>query len=301
MLVSPALNAALALTAGLAAALTLAAVGARAAIDLARTSLSQAAAGAAPDDAATALPMTVLAVTAPIAIAAAAAALLGQVAAARGLWIPRREVRGAPGAGADPTTAGQRAAEAAIALVRVAILLAVAASATASALEPLARAGADPAAHLAIVGRAVATVAIAAVAVAALELVVRWRRLEGNLAMTDAERRAEQRELSGDPRLRAARRAARADERIELGQARVVIVADDAAVAIGWRPGAAPHRLVRGRGLVARRISAAARAVQVPLVADAALAEALHDAEELDAHLPALAAVLAAIGVSAPR
>lgn len=303
MLTSPALVAAVSVAAGLGATLALAGAAARA---LTAATARQLADAAAPGrDAAAAaqdLPGTVLAYGAPIAIVAAAAALLVQGALARGLWLPWRDVPGAPSVGADPATAGQRASEAALAVARTAALLVVAVAAAAAALSPLARLGAhDGAALAAIVGRALATVAIAAVALAVLEVAVRWRRLEGHLAMTERERRAENKEQSGDPGVRQARRAARADDRQVLADARVVVVGEDDAVAIGWRPGAPPRRVAHGRGLDARRIVAAARGRAVPIVADGALAMRLAAGPAIaDAELAPLAAVLAAVGVSAP-
>ena len=307
MLTGPAWTAALALAAGTGAAMVATAGVARLVAAAARERFAHAAdpdavarAGAAAGE----LPRAVVTIALPIAIAAALGALVGQGVIARGLWIPRRAVRGAPATGADPTTAGDRLAEATTGLVRGAILIVAAVAAVVVALPDLATlvvpdAAATATGLAAIAGRALATVAIAAVAASALELVVRARRLGRGLAMTERERRDDLRESHGDPALHRHQRDARDDDRAIVAGARVVIRGDALAVAIRWQAGDRPRPARIGRQLEARRLASAARQARVPIVADDALARALADSPGAvpDSALAALAAVLAAVGV----
>ena len=305
VLTSPAATSAIALGAGLAAAAVALTATARAIVGTTRDQLAHATddgAAARASHAAAALPLDVLALVAPVLAAAAAGALLGHAALARGLWLPRRDVPGAPATGAEPATAGERAIEATLGVVRTLALFAVAAAVVIARLPALATLPADGTARAlaAIAGSAVVTVAIAAVALSLVELAWRHHRLSRSLAMTTREWRDELRDTSGDPQLRRALRAARHDDRDALVGARVVVHGDAVTVAIGWEPGALPRVVRRGRALDARRLLSAARAAAVPIVADAMLAEALATAGHVDAaHQPAVAAVLAAV-TSAP-
>ena len=301
VLTSPAWTASLALAAGTLAAIVAAPGIGRALAAHARTSLAHAAdpdALARATAAATRLPTVALTAALPIALAAALGAVLGQAVVARGLWIPLRTVRGAPSDGAEPATVGGRLADATLGLVRAAILVATGALVVVAALPDLA--ALSSAAQLgAVAGSALATLAIAAVATSTLELVVRQRRLAGHLAMTDRELRDDARAVHGDPAIRRHRQHARDDDRAVVAGARVVIAGDALAVAIVWQAGDRPRPARIGRGLDARRVTAAARQARVPVVADAGLARALADAPAAvpDGSLAALAAVLAAVGV----
>ena len=301
VLTSPAATAGLALGLGTIAMLVVVGGSADALVASTRAQLASAGDGDAATAAAAAqtLPRSVLALVAPIAIAAAVGAIAGSAVLARGLWIPIRTVRGAPSAGAEPTTAGGRALEAVIGLVRTGLLFAVAGAVVIARLPVIAAATDRGAALVMTATSALATVAIAAVAVSVLEVAGRWLRLERSLAMTDRERRDEVRDTSGDPAARRARRDRERSDRTLVAHARVVVVGDELAIAIGWQPGLAPRIVARGRRLDARRIVAAARASQVPIVADAALAERLSGGAIAAETLAPIAALLAAAGVSA--
>jgi flagellar biosynthetic protein FlhB len=300
VLTSPAATSALALGAGVAAAAIAITATAGAVVRTTRDQLAHATdddATARATHAAAALPLDVLALVAPVLAATVAGALLGHAALARGLWLPRREVRGAPSTGAEPATAGQRAVEASLGVVRTLALTAVATAVVIARLPALAALPADGTARAtaALAGSAVATVAIAAVALSLLELAWRHHRLTRSLAMTTREWREDARETGGDPQLRRAIRAAQHDDRDALAGARVVLHGDAVTVALGWEPGSLPRVVRRGRALDARRLLTAARAARVPIVADALLAEDLATAGHVaPKHEPAVAALLAA-------
>ncbi|MEZ4400541.1 MAG: EscU/YscU/HrcU family type III secretion system export apparatus switch protein [Kofleriaceae bacterium] len=304
VLTSPAAVAALALGAGVVATIGVVASSAEAVAAVTRARLAHATddgAVAGAGAALAAVPFQVLALAAPIVIAAAAGALLAQGALARGLWIPTRTLAGAPTVGAEPATAGQRTVEALLALGRAAILLAVAAAALVGRLPALASTAGGPGrALLGAAGATMATVAIAAVVLALVEIGWRAYRLRQALAMTTREWRDDARASGGDPHARRALRGARVDDRALVATARVVVLGDELAVALAWQPAARPTVARVGRDLAARRLVAAARAARVPLVADATLATALAAGAGAiaDAQLPAVADLLAAVGVS---
>jgi flagellar biosynthesis protein FlhB len=210
----------------------------------------------------------------PIAMAAAVGALIGHIAIARGLWIPVRAVPGAPSSGAEASTVGQRLADTILSLGRAALLLAVAAIAIVAGLPRLAGAS-DATALLTSITSVLATVASAAIVVALTDVAWRYVRWQRSLQMTEREHRDELREMTGDPAMRRRLRAARHDDRAIVTGARVVIVDDQLAVAIGWRVGDRPHPVRIARGLESRRLIAAARITRIPIVADATLAHDL--------------------------
>lgn len=334
VLTSPAVSTALAFAAGTLALLAIARAAARTLLATTRDQLSHAGDEGAvtrATTAASAVPLDVVAIAAPIAIAAMSGALLGHAAVARGLWIPIRTVRGAPATGADATSASERAGDAAVSLLRAAVVTAAGIGVFLAALPGLsaltaragdaaggrtgvttgdgahaiasASSGAAPLASAfgAVAGATLAAIAIAALATAVLELAVRHRRLGRAIAMTDRELRDDTRDAHGDPAVRRHRRAARDDDRALLTGARVVVVGDALAVAIAWPAGDRPHPLRIARALDARRLLTAARAARTPIVADATLAVTLAASPRTvpDDALPAVAALLAAVGVRA--
>ncbi|MBL8627252.1 MAG: EscU/YscU/HrcU family type III secretion system export apparatus switch protein [Myxococcales bacterium] len=306
VLVSPAGAAALALAAGTAATIAVVAGVAGELTDATREQLAHATDDggvARAIDGAGRLPLATLAIVAPIAAAAAIGGLLGQAVLARGLWVPRREVRGAPDAGAEATTVAERAGEAALTVARALLVLGVAIAVTVARLPrlaPLAAAPAPAAAWLGLVATAAATAAVAAIATSLIDVAWRYHRLRSSLAMTTREWREDARESSGDPRWKRAARDAQRDDRALVADARVVIAGDAVAVALAWQPGSPPRVTHRGRGLAAHRLRNAARAARVPLHADPALAERLAGGAAVpEDALPAVAELLAACGVSA--
>lgn len=307
MLVSPAGAAALALTAGTAATIAVVAGVARELTATTRAQLAHAADDggvARAIDGAGRLPLATLTIVAPIAVAAALGGLIGQAVLARGLWVPRREVRGAPATGAEAATVGERAGEAALTVARALLVLGVAIAVTVARLPRLASLATTPApaagAWLGLVATAAATAAVAAVATSLIDVAWRYHRLRRSLAMTTREWREDAREASGDPRWKRAARDAQRDDRALVADARVVIAGDAVAVALGWQPGGPPRVTHRGRGLAARRLRNAARAARIPLHADPALAARLAGGAAVpDDALPAVAELLAACGVTA--
>ena len=308
MLTSPAVVAALALAAATAA---LAAVVVRGASTLAASARAGWADAALPGAIDRALSVDGASVTgraaivaAPLAVAAAGAALIATAVLARGVVVPRRRVRAAPAIAED---ASARALDALVGVARLAVLAAVALGFVVDRMPAIAALAGRPArglapalADLALVG--LAHVAVAALAASALELAVRAARRRAGLRMTEREARDELRETGGEPSQRRRQRdAARGDLRPVVAAAVAVLVGDDDAVAIGWRPGHEPRVLARGRGVVARALRTAARARQVPLVLAPELARALTAPGPVTARdQPALAAVLAALSLG-PR
>lgn len=307
MLTSPAATSAVALGAGLAAAVAVVTASAARVVASTRAALAHATDDGGADRAraaAAAVPLELLAAAAPIAVAAAVGALLAQGVLARGLWQPTRTVRGAPTTGAEPSTARTRAAEAAIALVRTLALIAVAVAVVVARLPALAELAPRPAgaasALLALAASAAATVAIAAIALAVLEVAWRHHLLARSLAMTTREWRDDAREAIGDPNVRQAQRAAGRDDRAVVAGARALVVGDRLAVAVGWQPGTTPRVVATGRDLASRRLIAAARAAALPIVVDADLAARLAVGAAIpDDALATVAEVLAAAGAAA--
>jgi len=306
VLISPAGAAALALAAGTIAAIAVVAGAAGELTAATRTQLAHATddgGGARAIDGARALPLTALGLVLPIAVAAALGGLLGQAILARGLWVPRRDVRGAPPTGAEAASVAERVGEAAITAARALLVLGVAIAVTVARLPqlaPLTAAPAPAAAWLALVATAAASAAVAAIATSLIDVAWRYHRLRTSLAMTTREWRDDAREASGDPRWKRALRAAQQDDRALVADARVVIAGDAIAVALAWEPGRPPRITHRGRGLAAHRLRNAARAARVPLHADPALAARLAGGAEVpDDALAAVADLLAACGVRA--
>ncbi len=307
VLESPAWTAAVALAAAVAATAAALVTGARLLLSLARTTLATA---AEPGAAARARAFDVSgvlvdlgAIVAPIVIAAAVGGLVAGAALARGLFVPRRDVRGAPAA---PAGLGGAATDAVLAVVRAAILLAVGASFVLGHLVGLTRlAAAAPTAIAHAAGAfaiaALAHLAAAAVALAALDVVVRHRRLATALRMTDREARDERRESAGDPGMRQRQRRAHGpDPRDRVALATMVLVGARSAAAIRWRTGVlAPDVVATAAGLAAHALVAAARHRGVPIFADEDLA-ALPAGPVAAAHQPRVVAVLAALGLAPP-
>jgi len=140
-----------------------------------------------------------------------------------------------------------------------------------------------------------------------LDYALKRKDMKKDLRMTKDEVKQEHKDAQGNPEVKARiRRRQR-----ELALRRMMEAVPDAsvvitnpthfAVALKYTPGqAAPRVVAKGRDLVAQRIRELARAANVPIVENAPLARALHDAADLGDEIPphlyqAVAEVLAAI------
>lgn len=233
----------------------------------------------------------VLDVVGPLVLAAAAGAVAATVALTRSLFIPRRQVRGAPVIPPAPGTDG------ALGLARGAVVGAVAAAFLVTRLPALAALAESLAPLRGIVMSALAHVAVAAVLVAATDVVVRQRRHAAALRMTAREVREDARNAGADPQARRRLRDARTayDPRERLRDATLVLVGGDVAVALRYASGmAAPVILRTARGLARQQLVSAARALGIPSIADDELATSLQGGVT-PAHHPALARAVAAV------
>jgi len=249
----------------------------------------------------------------PIAGAAAVAALLAQLAQTRAGWLPHRRIPGAPAGetGAVPRTrraAGELAAAAAIggvafawlwaAAPRIAVLVLAPPSATSSA--PLAGAGTLLAGAAALLVRLGGALVVAWFAVGVLDAVARHAGLARALAMTSAEKREDDRLAGADPRWRARRAAIQRGPGASdaVAGASVVVLGDDAVVAVAWDPARRPIpvRTATGRGPRATQLVGLARRHRIAVHRDPALAAALvtGDGPVPEPHWPRLAEIIAA-------
>ncbi|HEX4423129.1 MAG TPA: EscU/YscU/HrcU family type III secretion system export apparatus switch protein [Kofleriaceae bacterium] len=254
---------------------------------------------------AAALPATVLTLALPLLAAAALAALAAHVAQTRALWLPRRRVQGAPtlDEGAIPRTrrtAGQLAAAALIG--GVAFVWLWHATPVLAVLPTLAGAPATLltacAAALVQLGTALA---IAWGVLGVLAAVARHAAVGSALTMTSTEKREDDRLAGADPRWQARRAAVQrgpspADA---IAGASLLLLGDDAAVAIAWDPvrRPIPVRTMTGRGPRATQLLGLARRRQLAVHRDPALAAALvaGDGPIPEPHWPRLAEIVAAV------
>jgi flagellar biosynthesis protein FlhB len=277
-----------------------------------------------------ALPEAVLAMALPIAGAAAIAATIAHLAQIRAAWLPRRRIPGAPAleAGALPRTrraAGELAAATVIGGVAFAWLWQTAPHLAALvAIDPIAPravaqtswpprwpssspasspAFASPllASTAALLANLAVALVLAWIALGMLDALVRHAALARALAMTPAEKRQDDRLAGADPRWRARRavlqRAPSASAAV--AGASVVLVGDDAAVAIVWDPvrRPVPIRTATGRGPRASQLLGLARRYQIAIHRDPVLAAALvsGDGPVPEPHWPRLAEIVAAV------
>jgi len=244
-------------------------------------------------------PHAVLALALPVLAAAAIAALIAHAAQARALWLPRRRIPGAPAAPRGPAARARRggfelASAAVVGGAALGWLWSMAPRLAALPSAPLLPAGA------ALVAGAVATLAIAWALLGALDALLRHAALAQALRMSPHEKREDDRLAGLDPRWRTYRaRAARAAPAEAVAGATVLVLGDDAAVAIAWdaarRP--IPTRTAAGRAARATQLLGLARRHRVPVHRDAALAAALVDTEGPvpERHWARLAEVIAAV------
>jgi flagellar biosynthesis protein FlhB len=137
-------------------------------------------------------------------------------------------------------------------------------------------------------------------AAGAADFLLRRARLERSLSMTRAERRAEQREEEGDPRLKAERRRrqrALAGRSLvdDLAKAQVVLAAEGVALALRQEAGGV-RVVAAGDRLQAQRIVEVARRLGLEVRADDRLASALAELKAGDwvpaPHLPRTLALI---------
>ncbi|WP_242394651.1 EscU/YscU/HrcU family type III secretion system export apparatus switch protein [Anaeromyxobacter oryzisoli] len=242
--------------------------------------------------------------------ALAAAALAGALQARWNLSLeavrPRLE-RVNPAGGLKRLLSTAQLAAAALALVKAAVLVAVAwtwVRGAGPALSGLARVEVPAIWRaLPLLGSLAARLALAAALLGLADLGLARRRHRRALRMTRDEVRREQREDEGDPAHRAERRRRHRGllEAGPISRATVVVVnPTHVAVALHHdRAGEdAPRVVAKGTGEAAARIRSAARRAGVPVVREVALARALHRLAEVGDEIPeelyeAAAAVLA--------
>jgi flagellar biosynthesis protein FlhB len=244
------------------------------------------------------LALSVLAIAAPIVVAVAVVALAGQLAQTRALWLPRRRIDGAPTLDNGPAARTRRAAldlAFAAAIISVAFAWLWFASPRIAALVEL-DAHDMLVAGAALVASALAALAVAYVALGIVDALARHAAVAHALAMTAADKREDERLAAADPRW-ARERAALA--RPSLEGATVLILGDDAAVAIAWdaRRRPVPTRVATGRRAYATQLLGLARRHGIPVHRDATLAASLVGAEGPvpAADWPAVATVIAAL------
>jgi flagellar biosynthesis protein FlhB len=215
----------------------------------------------------------VLAFVLPVLIAAALAAAFAHLAQTRGIWVPRRSLRGAPEL---ETSRSQHAGLAVLGAIVIgtttlAWLWAIAPRLAALLTSPLAGAG--------VLAAFFATLAIAWIALGTLDALLRHADLARSLRMTAADKREDDRLAGADPRWRARRaEVARGPVvRDAVASASVVLLGDDAAVAIAWDPvrRPVPVRTAAGRGARATQLLALARRHGIPVHRDPSLVASL--------------------------
>ncbi len=219
---------------------------------------------------------TIGALVLPLAAVIAVAAVAAQVAQTRTLWIPRRRIEGAPGLPAD---AGARTRRAGLELFQLLTIGAVAFGWLWWMAPKLAALPTVPLAAGALAVSALAALAIAWLAIGVLDAVLRHVALGHALRMSSAEKREDDRLGASDPRWRRlARNLAREpDPRAQLAQATLLVLGDDAAVAIAFDPlrTPTPTRVAVGTGVRVTQLVALARRYRLPIHREPALAAAL--------------------------
>jgi type III secretion system FlhB-like substrate exporter len=220
-------------------------------------------------------PRAVASLALPVLAAAAVAAALAHIAQTRALWLPRRRVAGAPVLEGGPA---ERTRRGGFELAAAAIVGGAAIGWLWWAAPRLAVLPSAPLAGVALVASAVATLAIAWALLGAGDALLRHVRLALALRMTSHEQREDDRLAGPDPRWRAHRaRAMRLSPSEAVAGATVLVLGDDAAVAISWdaarRP--IPTRTATGRGARATQLLGLARRHRIPVHRDATLAAAL--------------------------
>ncbi|MDB4955070.1 MAG: type secretion exporter [Myxococcales bacterium] len=241
------------------------------------------------------LATTVIELAAPILAGAAFAAVVAHVAQTRALWLPRRRIPDAPLVHTSSVrrAAFELASAAIIALVAVAWLRTNAPRIAALTIAPIGG-GAW------LVASFLVALAIAWVAIGTLDALLRRAELAASLAMTKAEKREDDRMSAADPRWRARRLAIARGPAISdaVAGAAVLLLGDDAAVAIAWNPTRQPIplRTASGRRARATQLLGLARRHRIPVHRDPDLAAALAgDGPVPERHWSRLAEIIAAL------
>jgi len=233
----------------------------------------------------------------PLATVIAVAAIAGQIAQTRSIWMPRRRIDGAPSMPAD---IGARTRRASLELIHALAIGGVGAGWLWWAAPRIAALPMVPLAAAALVSSALATLAIAWLVIGVIDALLRHAAVGRALRMTTTEKRDDDRLSSVDPRWRRLARqlAAEPDPRAQLATATLLILGDDAAVAIAFDPRRQPipSRVAVGRGVRATQLVALARRYRLAIHREPALASALvrGTGPVPEAHWPRLAELVAA-------
>lgn len=240
---------------------------------------------------------TIGALVLPLVAVVALAAIAAHVAQTRALWLPRREVEHAPALAGD---SGARTRRAGLELVHAFAIGGVAVGWLFWAAPRLAALPTVPLATGALVLSALAALAIGWFAIGTVDALLRHAAVGHALRMTPAEKREDDRMASADPRWRKlARRLAReGDPRAQLAEATLLVIGDDAAIAIAFDPlrRPIPTRLAVGKGPRVTQLVALARRYRLPIHREPALAAILVGATGAvpEAQWPRLAELVAA-------
>lgn len=213
----------------------------------------------------------------PILVVSALAAVTAHLAQTRALWLPRRRLPNAP------QRAPRRGTRASLDLASAAVIGAVAFGwlwRIAPRLGGLTR---SPGAGGLLIASFACAIAVARVALGTIDALIHHVQLTRSLRMTATDRRDDERLAGADPRWRA-RRASLANgpsTRDAVAGASLVVLGDDAAVAIAWDPihRPVPVRTAAGRAARATQLLGLARRHAIPVHRDVALAAALADGE----------------------
>jgi flagellar biosynthetic protein FlhB len=240
---------------------------------------------------------TIGALVVPLAVVIALAAIAAQVAQSRTLWLPRRRLEGAP---ALPADAAARTRKAGLELFHLIAIGAVAVGWLWWTAPKLAALPTVPLAAGALALGALAALAIAWLALGVLDALLRHVALGRALRMTSAEKREDDRLGASDPRWRRLARtlAREPDPRAQLAEATLLVLGDDAAVAIAFDPlrTPTPTRVAVGKGVRVTQLVALARRYRLPIHREPALAAALVERRGAvpEAHWARLAELVAA-------
>lgn len=219
---------------------------------------------------------TIGALVVPLAAVIAVAAIAAQVAQARTLWIPRRRIDGAPALPADASARTRKAGRELLHLLAIGAVVVGWLWWTAPKLAALPTA---PLAAGALAINALAALAVAWLAIGVLDALLRHVALGQALRMTSAEKREDDRLGASDPRWRRLARtlAREPDPRAQLAEATLLVLGDDAAVAIAFDPlrTPTPTRVAVGKGVLVTQLVALARRYRLPIHREPALAAAL--------------------------
>lgn len=244
---------------------------------------------------ASSLPRELLVLALPALAAAAIAAFVAHVAQTRALWLPRRDVRGAPAPSSSRTQrAGlELAAAFAVGAVAVGWLWACA--------PRLARLVESPGDALWMLLAFAASLAAVWIVFGALDALLRHADLSRSLRMSAQDKREDERLAGADPRWAQRRRDAQrapTSARDAVAGASLLLLGDGTAVAIAWDPARrpVPVRTATGTGARATQLLALARRSRIPVHRDTELAAALADSDGPvpEARWPRLAEIIAA-------